>query len=479
MTDVFSYFTIESTPQTILITLVFLLQFINKRKEINSEIDSLSDQNEKTEKSIADKIFWAYILIFQLGKSADWTLGPFSHELFSDYHQLKIETIAKITAVSYMTNLLIGPSLVGYINDKFRKTLPIMIYCIALSLSCFIRIFFSNIYILIISQIFYGIANSLLYSSFENWFLYNVNKNIQISKIKEYIFSVTFEKSMIFDAFTAVTVSYIAGILKSRFGIKAPFIFSGCICLFSFFLIMFIFDKQKNFRGSISKNKENDYNEHKDEEEKRVWPSLLSEITSNIKKSLILMKDNPRFILIGLSESMFFALLHIFIFNWVPTIRSYNENTVTISHIFMTLMISMMVGGAFFRTIYEVLKDPFQIARIMSILAFVGYSIVIFIPSFEYTYLGFILFEISCGLFYPTYSIIKSEALPSNLRGTMVNIFKMPFNLFNVILLLLTNDNFSKSTCWVISLLISGAIFIMLIFLKKEEKKSKSNKKTE
>lgn len=131
MTDVFSYFTIESTPQTILITLVFLLQFINKRKEINSEIDSLSDQNEKTEKSIADKIFWAYILIFQLGKSADWTLGPFSHELFSDYHQLKIETIAKITAVSYMTNLLIGPSLVGYINDKFRKTLPIMIYCIA------------------------------------------------------------------------------------------------------------------------------------------------------------------------------------------------------------------------------------------------------------------------------------------------------------------------------------------------------------
>jgi hypothetical protein len=56
---------------------------------------------------------------------------------------------------------------------------------------------------------------------------------------------------------------------------------------------------------------------------------------------------------------------------------------------------------------------------------------------------GFLVYEVSIGLFYPTYSKIKSEYLPSEVRGTLMNVFKIPFNFIVVILLITMNKLFT------------------------------------
>ena len=63
--------------------------------------------------------------------------------------------------------------------------------------------------------------------------------------------------------------------------------------------------------------------------------------------------------------------------------------------------------------------------------------------GYNATLYAFLIYEVSIGLFYPIYSKIKSEYLPSNSRGTLMNIFKIPFNIIVPILLLSMNKLFT------------------------------------
>ena len=62
------------------------------------------------------------------------------------------------------------------------------------------------------------------------------------------------------------------------------------------------------------------------------------------------MKNKPFIILIGLTESLLFCVLHLFIFIWTPTLRELNSQLDT-NEIFTLFMMSLMVGGAGFRVI--------------------------------------------------------------------------------------------------------------------------------
>ena len=55
--------------------------------------------------------------------------------------------------------------------------------------------------------------------------------------------------------------------------------------------------------------------------------------------------------------------------------------------------------------------------------------------NYNWNLFSFILYEISVGILYPAYSKIKSDFLPNENRGTIMNLFKMPLNLLVIILL--------------------------------------------
>jgi hypothetical protein len=68
----------------------------------------------------------------------------------------------------------------------------------------------------------------------------------------------------------------------------------------------------------------------------------------NVKNNIILLKDKPTYILIGLTESLLFSTLHIFIFIWTPVLRDLNPKVET-NDVFTLFMMSLMVGGGLFR----------------------------------------------------------------------------------------------------------------------------------
>ena len=183
------------------------MQFLSKQKERSQKLD----ENESKK---ANKIFWKFIIIYQISKGADWCLGPFVYEFFNTYHGLKTEAIAKMLAISFASNLFMGPLIIGYLNDQKNKKIPCILFGILLGISCSIRIVKNCLPCLLCSQVCFGVASSILYSSFENWFISEVELQIKDKEVRDFTLTAAFEKSMIGDALTAVFVSLFAGVLK-------------------------------------------------------------------------------------------------------------------------------------------------------------------------------------------------------------------------------------------------------------------------
>ncbi len=180
------------TPHIILFTILFTFQYFTKASEVRADLD-------KNQKKLGDKIFWKFIISYQFAKAADWCLGPYVFEFLEKYHQLSMDWVTKILAISFLSSLVLGTLLVGYINDKSDKKFPCVLFGILMVLSCSLRMM-KNPMALIMSQIFFGMSNSLLYSSFENWFVTEINAKITDPSVKDVIIASSFEKAMIFDS---------------------------------------------------------------------------------------------------------------------------------------------------------------------------------------------------------------------------------------------------------------------------------------
>ena len=85
------------TPHIILFSAIFIFQYFTKAKDIGSNFDP-------EQKKIGDKIFWKYMIVFQISKAADWCLGPYVFEFFESYHRLNIEWIGRLMALSFLSN---------------------------------------------------------------------------------------------------------------------------------------------------------------------------------------------------------------------------------------------------------------------------------------------------------------------------------------------------------------------------------------
>ena len=106
-------------------------------------------------------------------------------------------------------------------------------------------------------------------------------------------------------------------------------------------------------------------------------------------------------------------------------------------------------------------------------MTFVSFLIANFSNDYKYTFYSFLVYEVSVGMLYPTYSKIKSEFLPSNNRGTLMNIFKIPLNLVVIFTLLSMNSLFSLNQLLIINLSLAFIVLLLqsIFFYKKDEQK--------
>ena len=137
----------------------------------------------------------------------------------------------------------------------------------------------------------------------------------------------------------------------------------------------------------------------------------------------------------------------------------------------MLLMLSLMCGGSFFRIAYDYLdKSSFSVSKVVSLLCILSFSFILFGNNYNTILAGYMLFEAAIGLLYPVYSKIKSQFLPKENRGTLMNLFKTPFNIVVITLLITTNKVLTIKGFWTLCLIFSIlALTLQVIFFTSDK----------
>ena len=185
--------------------------------------------------------------------------------------------------------------------------------------------------------------------------------------------------------------------------------------------------------------------------------------------------------------------LYTFIFIWTPALKTVAEltaetdgsttalgdhssrqahdrpesNAQYLGLIFAVFMVCVMIGSSVFRLLIAGLDGPsVRSLPLMRIPLFVHLTaalamgaITVFLPHKFFVYLMFLAFEATTGVFYPSYGMIKSEKIPEDIRSAVMNILRIPLNIF-VVLLLLKFKYLSSRTVLLVCTLAHCAAFL-------------------
>lgn len=95
-----------------------------------------------------------------------------------------------------------------------------------------------------------------------------------------------------------------------------------------------------------------------------------------------------------------------------------------------------MLGSSIFT---EMLNRDWKVERIPKVIHFLGIASMGVIAAMSdakfLVFLCFLAFEISCGIFFPTYGTLRSIYIPEENRAGLMNLFRVPMNFFVVVVL--------------------------------------------
>lgn len=367
-----------------------------------------------------------YLIPYYLATFSDWLQGPYVYKVYSDYGYRE-EDIAILFIAGFASSSLFGAA-VGHFADKYGRKILCVSFGILYSICCLAKLS-PNFYILLIGRFLGGISTSILFSSFEAWY---VNEHVNHLNLPGEWLNVTFSKA----SFSTGLLAILAGIVSQvsaetlNLGSVSPFIVAIPFLLLCSYL--------------ISKT----WTEH-------ARPHSSPHLT--FLSPLYLIFTDKTLLSLGLIQCMSEAAMYSFIFSWTPIISQLNP---PYGIVFASFMLAFVIGSNLYGLSLSVKKFPPQlILTFTSGVALVSLSIVTICITIivnnltditaltSYTFLiqtcfvSFIFYELALGLYFPVISFLKSRVVPEQHRASISNWFRVPMNLFTCLSLTLGRIN--------------------------------------
>jgi MFS transporter, MFS domain-containing protein family, molybdate-anion transporter len=324
--------------------------------------------------------------------------------------------IAAFFVVGFASSALFG-TFIGSLADSLGRRKMAIAFGIFYSLSCLTKLSRSY-YILMIGRLLAGISTSLLFSVFESWMVYEHHKRM----FSDELLSSTFALSTLGNSVIAIISGFLASGAAYAMGFVGPFMVATAI-LVSSSIIIFI-SWGENYGDSTM------------------------QLQESIQKAVSTVKNDSRIILLGIVQSLFEASMYVFVFMWTPVLAAdaaefTEENSGVHGIVFSGFMLAIMLGSS----IFSILISKFNVQRIQQYLLIAAAAIMlvpVFFKSAEVNLFAFMLFEICCGIYFPTQGTLRSFIVPEESRSTIMNFFRVPLNIL-VVLILLFSDKLSNS----------------------------------
>ncbi len=370
---------------------VFLLSFVvsliftynNYQNDLNSDSAQKTFQHH-------------YLVVYTLAYFADWLKGPYVYALYDSYN-LSEHDIALLFIAGFGASGISGP-FIGALADRFGRKKCTMAYFVIYIMSALCKPF-SNFSVLFVGRILGGIGTSILTTTLESWMVSEHHRQ----KFPQELLDDTFAKATLFNSGSAILAGLLAQVLADQFGYLAPFIFAiaplttGLITCW------------------------------------RVWSPDVGQhsVELGFRNGFESMNDNLW--ILGITQSLFLGAMYTFVFLWTPAM-DIADDKVPYGLVFAIFMVMISIGSSIFKRISHFSdKIPYGLFGVSAVLMAV---VMTNIGHSMFTFVSFILFELMCGIMFPTYGKLRATYIPNDHRTMVMNLYRIPLNVFVVIMLL-------------------------------------------
>lgn len=261
-----------------------------------------------------------------------------------------------------------------------------------------------------------------------------------------------FAWSTFLNGLVAIGAGIIANFVSDHFGYVAPFMAALIALIVAFFIIS------------------SSWNENYGEKDSGA-PSI------GIAGALRIVLSDKKILYVGLMQTLFESAMYSFVFLWSPVFEKYKqkEDAVPYGIIFSAFMVSLMIGSVFFKKAMNIGYSHENLSSYVFILA----SVALFIPCFTENplvfFIAFNLFELCCGMYFPTIGTIRSQYVPEETRSTIMNLFRIPLNLLVVISLRNVDSIPLKYSFYMCGASIAVSYLLSLTFEKEEREEKQAD----
>lgn len=394
-----------------------------------------------------------YLFVYIMAMLADWLQGPYIYELYVFYGFEEVE-IAELFVMGFGSSMIAG-TFIGSLADKYGRKSMCIVYSVCYIIACCTKLV-PNYKLLMLGRFLSGISTSLLFSVFESWMICeHKNKGFSDIELRE-----TFAYSTLGNGLMGVIGGLAANSAAAHFGFVAPFI----LAIFPLLIVAI----------TVACTWSNNYGTGQGE-------GSSDSLFASLKGGFAFIKSNSRIAAIGLSQSLFEGGMYTFIFMWTPALHAAVHSVKTLDGsrllgvitnrvlpaaktnavimemplpvaedvdytsqylglIFAVFMLCSVVGSSLFQLFSSNKAMVAMIPLYLHGVAFLSMLIVsCTLHDKNVVYCMFLVFEVTVGLFYPSYGFLKSQIITEDFRSAVMNLFRIPLNIFVVALLVKIN----------------------------------------
>lgn len=397
----------------ILVVIELLIVLLKNKDDLNTSMNNTCLSNVsysmtfiKNKNALKFRYLFAYILT----RAAMWSKAPYLYTLYSTVHQFSMSEIGILYLIDAVAAFIFGP-ITGQFADKYGRRLFCHVYNFSIVLNLLLRMAGTKP-LAYLSQIITGIGAGLINTTFEAWVVYEAGKDFGTYTIeRDRFLKKLFRTANILDAIMSILISAICAIIYSIFGLYAPLWISIAFSVFGSIAIAALWDENKPMAGS-----------------KVSALSQFSSACQELKKREVLC--------VGLIESIVMAVLNIFLFSWTPILKESTPGGINVGFIFTCMVLTMILGTKVYEVIILHLGCDYY-ASIGASLFLEGFLflVVFFADNFRTRLLCLSAINGIQGFYNPLNSIIKSKILVEKYRALLMNIFRIPLNLYVIVVL--------------------------------------------
>ena len=384
-----------------------------------------------------NKLKTDYLLAYLLARAAMWAKAPYIYSLFMSVHKFSFVEIGRLYLVDAVSALIFGP-ITGQLADKYGRKKFCRFYNYSVLINIILRLLGDRL-TAYLAQIVTGFGSGLINTTFEAWVVSESDREFMgYGKEAERFRRKLFVKANLYDEIISILILIICAVVYSYLGIYAPFVISFTFSLLSLLVIA------KNWKeNALSKSE--------------TIMAQMKGALREFKKGEVLG--------IGLIEGIVMACLNMFLFSWTPILKQSTSGGMNPGFIFTSMVLTMIVGTKICKLLIVYLYCDYFIS-ITGCLFLQGIFLILtyYKDSFLERLIFLCAFDGLIGFYNPVNSVLKSKILVEKYRALLMNLFRVPLNIY-VIIVLLTIRYINSFTVALISGILCFLAFGIGLFL--------------